>query len=244
MAKDQLSGSLAPWDASGTNPSFMDEADAQSTDWAPVSKSIANPSTGELRVSSVLTAQSDLIPQNIVPASVAPGDSLSVNWNIPNQGTPAANSTSSTEVRITSSPTSYDICASDTVDNSKGGLKSSAEDALSTSLDGFSSGLDITQTANTAVFGSILDLANYLTTGYWAWNGGLTHFWTASPVTVNLSGLTVSEQQLATTALNVWHDVCNISFSVTSGSAEITYIDSGNMAAHTSWDNNIWGLSP
>src|SRR5205085_2384486 len=53
-------------------------------------------------------ATSDLVPENIAlgSSSVAAGGSLSVNWDILNQGTAAANSTSTTEVRITSSSTS------------------------------------------------------------------------------------------------------------------------------------------
>src|SRR5438477_577975 len=53
-------------------------------------------------------ATSDLIPENIAlgSSSVVAGGSLSVNWDILNQGTAAANATSTTEVRITSSPTS------------------------------------------------------------------------------------------------------------------------------------------
>src|SRR5579862_1055826 len=54
-------------------------------------------------------AQSDLIPKNISlgSSSVAPGGSLFVSWTLLNQGAGAANSASTTEVRITTSPTSY-----------------------------------------------------------------------------------------------------------------------------------------
>src|SRR5438067_376261 len=53
-------------------------------------------------------ALSDLIPTNITlgSSSVTPGGSLSVSWSILNQGSAAANSTSTTELRITSSSTS------------------------------------------------------------------------------------------------------------------------------------------
>src|SRR5205085_22334 len=53
-------------------------------------------------------ATSDLVPENIAlgSSSVAAGGSLTVNWDILNQGTAAANASSTTEVRITSSPTS------------------------------------------------------------------------------------------------------------------------------------------
>jgi hypothetical protein len=53
-------------------------------------------------------AQSDLLPENIsVPTSVAPGASLSVSWLLANQGSGAANSTSTTELRINQSSTSF-----------------------------------------------------------------------------------------------------------------------------------------
>ena len=55
-----------------------------------------------------MTAKADLIPPNILlgSTSLAPGASLSVNWLLLNEGAGAANA-STTEVRITSSPTSY-----------------------------------------------------------------------------------------------------------------------------------------
>src|SRR5207245_978332 len=53
--------------------------------------------------------QSDLLPQNVTlgSTSVAPGASLSVNWLLTNQGTAAANSISTTELRINQSSTSF-----------------------------------------------------------------------------------------------------------------------------------------
>ncbi|HEY5208986.1 MAG TPA: hypothetical protein VIJ42_06005, partial [Stellaceae bacterium] len=53
-------------------------------------------------------AQSDLLPEDISLGSsnVAPGASLSVSWLLANQGAGAANSTSTTEVRINQSATS------------------------------------------------------------------------------------------------------------------------------------------
>ena len=62
-------------------------------------------------VSFTVTApptQSDLIPTNITLGStnVAPGGVMSVNWLLQNLGSAAASSSSTTELRITSSPTS------------------------------------------------------------------------------------------------------------------------------------------
>ena len=54
-------------------------------------------------------ALSDLLPENISlgSTSVEPGGSLYVSWWLVNQGFGAANSTSTTELRITSSPSSH-----------------------------------------------------------------------------------------------------------------------------------------
>src|SRR5947208_1925607 len=51
---------------------------------------------------------SDLLPEHITlgSSSVVPGGALHVSWDILNQGSGAANASSTTEVRITSSPTS------------------------------------------------------------------------------------------------------------------------------------------
>src|SRR5437588_283156 len=56
-----------------------------------------------------MATAADLIPKNISLGStnVTPGSSLSVSWLLANQGSGAANSISTTEVRITSSPSSF-----------------------------------------------------------------------------------------------------------------------------------------
>jgi hypothetical protein len=55
-----------------------------------------------------VTGSPDLVVQSIgfSPTSVAPGGSVAVNWTLKNQGTGTANA-SSTEVRITTSSSSY-----------------------------------------------------------------------------------------------------------------------------------------
>jgi serralysin len=87
-------------------------------------------------------------------------------------------------------------------------------------------------------FGTIAELANYLTTGYFVWDGegGHTHHWYSNPVTVNITGLTAAEQALAISALNAWHEVCNVSFSFTNGPAQITYNHNGSGVAVTNWN--------
>src|SRR5205823_1846042 len=54
-------------------------------------------------------AQSDLLPTNISLSSttVAPGASLPVSWTLLNQGSGAANATSTTELRINQSTSSF-----------------------------------------------------------------------------------------------------------------------------------------
>ena len=87
-----------------------------------------------------------------------------------------------------------------------------------------------------ASFASIPTLAAYLTNGYWAWAGGSAHHWASSTVSVNITDLTAAEQNLAINALELWHEVANISFTYTSGAANITYIDDSSYVAFTeSW---------
>src|SRR5262249_33108122 len=80
-------------------------------------------------------------------------------------------------------------------------------------------------------------LANFLTNGYW---GGSSHHWASNPVTVNITDLTAAEQALAISALNAYHEVCNISFSFTNGPAQITYNNNGSPQAVTNsnWDGS------
>lgn len=91
-------------------------------------------------------------------------------------------------------------------------------------------------TAN-ASFASISTLAAYLYQGYFVWDGegGTVHWWASSPVSVNISGLTSAEQNLARLALADWSRVANISFTFTTGAAQITYSDAGSGVAQTNW---------
>jgi len=91
-----------------------------------------------------------------------------------------------------------------------------------------------------ATLGTILDLANYLTTGFWTSPDspgyqGIHHSWTTSPVTVNIAALTPNERELAIAALDAWRDVCNFSYISTTGSAQITYNHNPNSRPETSW---------
>jgi len=82
--------------------------------------------------------------------------------------------------------------------------------------------------AANAPTGSLEDLANYLTDGYWADNGGARHTFDTSIsniITVNIAGLTADGQRLARWAMEAWEAVADIQFAETSGSAQITFTD-------------------
>jgi hypothetical protein len=80
-----------------------------------------------------------------------------------------------------------------------------------------------------ATFGTIAQLSDYLINGYW--NDQILHpphHWKQNNITYNISGLTVPEQKDAKAALAAWQSVCNVTFTETPGTADITYIDTVN----------------
>ncbi|PIE15436.1 MAG: hypothetical protein CSA68_07175 [Rhodobacterales bacterium] len=84
--------------------------------------------------------------------------------------------------------------------------------------------------------GTLDELADYLTDGYWTDQGqGPRHFDTSSSnvITVNLTGLNADGQQLARWALQAWEVVANLEFVATTGSAMITF-DDNDSGAYTS----------
>jgi Ca2+-binding RTX toxin-like protein len=85
---------------------------------------------------------------------------------------------------------------------------------------------------------SISTLAGYLTDGYWSFAGTVAHHWASPTVSVNITALTTAEQTLATNALELWHEVANISFTFITGAANITYNHAGTQTASTggSWN--------
>src|SRR4051812_17067364 len=86
-----------------------------------------------------------------------------------------------------------------------------------------------------ASLGSISQIADYLNTGYWASKGlGARHWSPGATISVNITALTTAERGLATSALNAWHEIANISFSFTIGAAQITYNHNGSGIAGTS----------
>jgi serralysin len=60
--------------------------------------------------------------------------------------------------------------------------------------------------------------------------------WASNTISVNIDGLTAPEQQLAIAALAQWASVAPLTFTFTSGAADITYIDSGTGLVATTTD--------
>ena len=60
--------------------------------------------------------------------------------------------------------------------------------------------------------------------------------WASNTISVNISELTTPEQQLAIAALAQWATVAPLTFTFTSGAADITYIDSGSGSVATTAD--------
>lgn len=82
--------------------------------------------------------------------------------------------------------------------------------------------------------GTLDQLADFLTEGFWG--GGQRSFNTtgSNQITVNLTGLTASGQQLARWAFEAWEAVANIDFVETAGSAQMTFDDNNSGAYATS----------
>ncbi len=71
--------------------------------------------------------------------------------------------------------------------------------------------------------GTYDQLATYLTDGFWQWDGGAARSFNHTNLTVNLTGLQASDQTLAQLALDTWANVSGLSFTVTTGAADITF---------------------
>lgn len=80
--------------------------------------------------------------------------------------------------------------------------------------------------------GTIAQLADYLLNGFWQYAGEIAHHWPTNTISYNITGLNAAEQFLAQSALNAWHEVANITFVQTSGSADITFSHSGTLNAY------------
>ncbi len=85
--------------------------------------------------------------------------------------------------------------------------------------------------------GTLDELANFLTHGYW---GGSSRSWNTSSdnvISVNISALTSEGQQLARWAFEAWEMVANIRFVETTGSANMTF-DDNQSGAFASWSSS------
>jgi serralysin len=91
---------------------------------------------------------------------------------------------------------------------------------------------------------TIAQLADYLVNGFWQYNNTIDHHWASNTITYNTSGLNAAEQFLAQSALEAWHEVANVNFVQTSGTANITFNHNGSMVAATnpSWNSNTGAM--
>ena len=87
--------------------------------------------------------------------------------------------------------------------------------------------------------GTTAQLADFLVNGYW---GGSGHHWSSTTVSYNLGNLNATEQALALSALNAWHEVSGLNFVQVGSGANITFSHNGNMVASTSTSWNGSGL--
>ena len=78
---------------------------------------------------------------------------------------------------------------------------------------------------------SIAQLADYLVNGFWQYSGAIAHHFASNTITYNINALNSAEQFLAVSAMQAWHDVANINFVQTTGTANITFSNSGSMQA-------------
>lgn len=79
-------------------------------------------------------------------------------------------------------------------------------------------------------FGTLDDLATYLTDGYWQDQGGSRRAYSDDVITVNLTALTAPAQQLARWALEAWEMVADIEFDEVTYGADITFDDASSGA--------------
>src|SRR5262249_1427707 len=80
---------------------------------------------------------------------------------------------------------------------------------------------------------TIAQLADYLVNGFWQYNSAIAHRWASNTITYNIDALNAAEQFLAQSALQAWHDVANINFVQTAGTANITFAHNSTMQAVT-----------
>jgi serralysin len=104
----------------------------------------------------------------------------------------------------------------------------------------------LTMNAGTTPYAPVVnigDVADYLTNSYWEVNGTVAHHWGGNTISYNFGNLTATEQTIALSALNLWHDVANITFVQTTGTANINFNHNGSMQAFTSGSWNDAGTT-
>lgn len=79
--------------------------------------------------------------------------------------------------------------------------------------------------ADAAVNGTLQDMADYLTEGYWTDVGFREHSFANGNLTVDLTGLTADGRKLARWALEAWESVANLNFTEVTSGADITFDD-------------------
>lgn len=87
-------------------------------------------------------------------------------------------------------------------------------------------------------------LADYLVNGFWQDTGGAPAQWGASKgghLTVNLTALSPAAQQLARWALSAWSEACGISFTETTGKADIGFDQPGGVQSYTDTSTGFGG---
>jgi serralysin len=81
---------------------------------------------------------------------------------------------------------------------------------------------------------SVADAADFLTNTYWEVNGGHERHWGSSTITFNVDALEPERAALARIAFQLWHDVANLTFVETHGSANIMFDDNQSGAYSSS----------
>ncbi|OYU48978.1 MAG: hypothetical protein CFE31_06230 [Rhizobiales bacterium PAR1] len=83
---------------------------------------------------------------------------------------------------------------------------------------------------------TLTQIQDQLVNGYWASNGNTPRHWGAgnTDITFNVAGLTADRATIARLAFATWADVCGLTFTETSGAAEITLDDTDSSGAYAS----------
>ena len=81
---------------------------------------------------------------------------------------------------------------------------------------------------------TVQQIADQLSSGYWGGTSRKFNVGADNALTVNLTGLSATYADMARTALQTWTDITGIAFTEISGSAEITFTETGTLTAYNS----------